>query len=69
MGNLQSLESRSTPGELSHAELERLQRRLNRIGRGRAEMARSDLRSIEGDNPFLERIFQITDTGDLIASR
>jgi len=63
MGNIHSLER---PGELNAAELQRLERRLRRIGRGRAEIARSDLLSVEGlgGNPFLERIFALSDAGE-----
>ena len=64
MGNLQSFERE---GAISKADFDRLERRLKKIGRGRAEVARSDLRSVEGlaRNPFMERIFQIYDTGIL----
>lgn len=63
MGNLQSLEREGT---LSKSEIDRLERRLRRLGRGRAEVARSDLRSVEGleQNPFLSRIFQMYDNGE-----
>ena len=64
MGNLQSLEREGT---LSKSEIDRLERRLRRLGRGRAEVARSDLRGVEGlgQNPFLSRIFQMYDTGKI----
>jgi hypothetical protein len=66
MGNLQSLESQcGENGTLSKAEMDRLERRLRKQGRGRAEVARSDLRAIDGlsQNPFVERIFQMFDSG------
>lgn len=62
MGNLQSLDN--SVG-LSKAEIDRLERRLKKLGRGRAEVARSDLRGVSGlaQNPFMERIFQMYDAG------
>jgi hypothetical protein len=62
MGNLQSLERE---GALSKAEIDRLERRLRRLGFGRAEVARSDLRGVDGlsQNPFMERIFEMYDSG------
>ena len=66
MGNLQSLERE---GALSKAEMDRLERRLRRLGFGRAEVARSDLRAVDGlsQNPFMERIFEMYDSGMQIA--
>lgn len=63
MGNLQSLEREGT---LSKAEVDRLERRLRRLGRGRAEVARSDLRGVDSiaQNPFMERIFEMYDKGE-----
>jgi hypothetical protein len=63
MGNLQSLEREGT---LSKAEVDRLERRLRRLGRGRAEVARSDLRGVDSiaHNPFMERIFEMYDKGE-----
>ena len=62
MGNLQSLDRE---GALSKAEIDRLERRLRRLGFGRSEVARSDLRSVDGlsQNPFMERIFEMYDSG------
>jgi hypothetical protein len=62
MGNLQSLDR---DGALSKAEIDRLERRLRRLGFGRLEVARSDLRSVDGlsKNPFMERIFEMYDSG------
>ena len=62
MGNLQSLERE---GSLTKAELDRLERRLKKLGRGRAEVARSDLKALDGlgQNNFVERIFQMFDEG------
>ncbi|KAI7844791.1 hypothetical protein COHA_001671 [Chlorella ohadii] len=59
MGNLQS-----SHGEgLSKAELERMERRLKRLGRGEKELARSDFQMIPelAGNPFLPRIFEMFD--------
>jgi hypothetical protein len=63
MGNLQSLERE---GSLTKAELDRLERRLKKLGRGRAEVARSDLKTLDGlgQNNFVERIFQMFDEGE-----
>ena len=61
MGNLQSLDREGT---LSKAEIDRMERRLRRLGRGRAEVARSDLGSEIIQNPFMERLFQIYDKGN-----
>ena len=48
---------------MSLKELERLQRRVERLGRGRTELARSDLQSIQelSQTPFIESIFMIYD--------
>ncbi|KAG7673609.1 hypothetical protein Ndes2526B_g02940 [Nannochloris sp. 'desiccata'] len=61
MGNLQSLDR---DGALNKAEIDRLERRLRRLGFGRSEVARSDLRSVDGlsQNPFMERIFEMYDS-------
>ncbi|EFN55165.1 hypothetical protein CHLNCDRAFT_134284 [Chlorella variabilis] len=61
MGNLQSLDNRSAG--LSKAELERMERRLKRLGRGEKELARSDFQMIPelAGNPFLPRIFEMYD--------
>ncbi len=63
MGNIQSSATYSGGGCLSLKELERLQRRVQRLGRGRSELARSDLKSIPelSQNPFIESIFRIYD--------
>ncbi|KFM27614.1 Calcineurin subunit B type 1 [Auxenochlorella protothecoides] len=62
MGNLQSLES-SEKHSLSKAELERMERRLKRLGRGETELALTDFQLIPeiAGNPFLARIFQLSD--------
>lgn len=62
MGNLQSLDNRQAG--LSKAELERMERRLKRLGRGEKELARSDFQMIPelAGNPFLPRIFEMYDT-------
>lgn len=62
MGNLQSFERE---GSLTKAELDRLERRLRKLGRGRSEVARSDLKALNGlgQNNFVERIFQMFDEG------
>ncbi|KAI8101275.1 hypothetical protein M9435_001383 [Picochlorum sp. BPE23] len=64
MGNIQSFSTTSrSGGGLSLKELERLQRRVERLGRGRSELARSDLKSIPelSQNPFMESIFRMYD--------
>lgn len=63
MGNIQSFSTTYRSGGLSLKELERLQRRVERLGRGRTELARSDLQSIPelSQNPFIESIFRIYD--------
>lgn len=62
MGNFHSLEQGQ--GKLSKTELDRLERRLRKLGRGRTELARSDLIGVEGmDNPFIDRMFGMFDKG------
>jgi hypothetical protein len=65
MGNLQSLETGH--GKLSKSELDRLERRTRKLGRGRTEVARSDLLAVDGlaGNPFTDRIFEMYDQGDV----
>jgi len=61
MGNIHSFDR----GDLSPAERDRLLRRTKKFGHGRAEIARSDLRAIPqlSQNPFLDAIFRLYDTG------
>ncbi|PSC70940.1 calcineurin B [Micractinium conductrix] len=56
-----SLDNRSAG--LSKGELERMERRLKRLGRGEKELARSDFQMIPelAGNPFLPRIFEMFD--------
>jgi Ca2+-binding EF-hand superfamily protein len=64
MGNLLSGLQAGGKGALSKAELERLERRVRKLGRGRAEVALSDLRAEvdpRGDNPWLQRVFDLYD--------
>lgn len=49
------------------SELERIHRRLTRIGRGRPELAACDLRNIVPGNPFIDSIFDLYDTGTLMS--
>ena len=55
----------SSSGRLTKAQLDRLERRMTRLGRGRSELARSDLIGIPGiqDSIFLDAIFRMYDTG------
>ena len=64
MGNLASLEQGHG---LSKSEVERLERRVRKLGRGRTELARSDLLAVDGlaGNPFTDRIFEMFDSGEL----
>lgn len=65
MGNLPiSIPGYEPNGALQRIEMERLEKRMKRLGRGRAEVARSDLMSVEGGigtNPFIDRLFRLYD--------
>lgn len=71
MGNQHSFTSSSSTwhdGRFSASELERIQRRLTRIGRGRPELAACDLRNMVPNNPFVDSIFELYDTGMVSSS-
>lgn len=65
MGNLQSqVLQHGALATLTKAEGDRLERRMKRLGRGRAEIARSDLKSLDpeiANNPFVDRLFRLHD--------